>query len=534
MLLRQGCIGGIASPCKRGGCGSQLRKPGSRRFFGGQAMYKASRSAKMRFMKSSVEWWKTCKGFALWQACLLSGILLLSSTGFAQLSTASLSGAVRDSSGAVVPDCKVVLKNVATAVEHTTTTNDAGAYLFLNITPGRYVLSASAPRFAEQRVPEFTLTVGQAATIDCAVTVGSQNEVVTVRGVAPQLDTASANLGLVVGTKQVNDLPLNGRDFTQLLTLTPGISPVNNSQSGPGQGNYAEPAPGNETPAIPSVNGSSNRSNYFFTDGLSNFGAFHSVYAVPPIIDEIQEFKVVSHTDSAEYGSVIGGVVNVATKSGTNNFHGSAFEYCPTRSFDAQQSLTSSTPSFKQNEFGGVLGGPVWIPKLYNGKNKTFFFAAYQGFRYSLTQAKNIRVPTAAELAGDESSWPTQIYNPFSTQPDPANPGQFIRTPYAGNQITPYPNMVALAKFIFPAAGPSLGSGFNATDSTPTTQHINQFTTRLDQKIGQNDQAWFRYSYDTSVESSSLGVPRIPNVATIPTRNYGGSYGHVFSPSLIA
>src|SRR5216684_585757 len=188
------------------------------------AMYKASRGAKVLFMKSSVEFWKTWKGFALWQACLLSGILLLSGTGFAQLSTASLSGAVRDSSGAVVPSVKVVLKNVATAVEHTTTTNGAGAYLFLDITPGRYVVSASAPDFGKQQVPEFSLEVGHAATIDFALTVGSQIEVVTVHGLTPQLDTASANLGIVVGTKQVNDLPLNGRDFTQLLTLTPGIS----------------------------------------------------------------------------------------------------------------------------------------------------------------------------------------------------------------------------------------------------------------------------------------------------------------------
>src|SRR5260370_591227 len=162
-----------------------------------------------------------------------------------------------------------MVKNVGSGVEATTTTNDGGAYLFVDIIPGSYVVSASAQGFGEQRVPEFTLAVGQAATIDFALTVGSQNEVVTVHGVAPQLDTASANLGLVVGTKQVNDLPLNGRDFTQLLTLTPGISPVNNSQSGPGQGNYAKPAPGNETPAIPSVNGSSNRSNYFFTDGIA-------------------------------------------------------------------------------------------------------------------------------------------------------------------------------------------------------------------------------------------------------------------------
>jgi Carboxypeptidase regulatory-like domain len=500
-------------------------------------MYRASQNATVSTMKFSVEWWKTCSVFALWQACLLGGILLLSGAGFAQLSTASLSGAVRDSSGAVISKSKVVLKNVATAVEHTTTTNDAGAYLFLDITPGSYVVSAAAPGFGEKRVPEFTLAVGQAATIDFALAIGTQSEVVTVQGVAPQLETASANLGLVVGTKQVNDLPLNGRDFTQLLTLTPGISPVNNSQSGPGQGNYAEPEPTNQTSTIPSVNGAGNRSNYFFTDGLSNFGAFHSVYAVPPIIDEIQEFKVVSHTDSAEYGSVIGGVVNVVTKSGTNQLHGSAFEYARDAVLDARQAFlpaTTAKPSFEQNEFGGVVGGPVWLPKLYNGRDKTFFFASYQGFRFHQTADKPITVPTAAQLAGDESSWPTQIYNPFSTRPDPANPGQFIRDIYPGNQITPDPNMVAWAKFIYPTAGPVFDkSGDNALDPTPTTQHINQFTARIDEKIGQNDLAWFRYSYDTSVESSSDGLPGIPNVVTIPNRNYGGSYVHVFSPSLV-
>src|SRR5258708_20420774 len=151
------------------------------------AMYKASRGARVLFMKASVEFWKPWKGFALWQACLLSGVLLLSGTGFAQLSTASLSGAVRVSSGDVVYKGKVMVKNVATAVEHKTTTNDAGAYLFLDITQGRYVLSASAPGFGEHRVPEFTLAVGQAATIDFALSVGSQNEVVTVHGAPPQL-----------------------------------------------------------------------------------------------------------------------------------------------------------------------------------------------------------------------------------------------------------------------------------------------------------------------------------------------------------
>ena len=487
-------------------------------------------------MKFSVERWKTCRVFALWQACLLSSMLLLCGTGGAQLSTASLSGAVRDSSGAVVPGAKIVLKNVATAVEHSTTSNGAGAYLFLDITPGRYMVQASASGFAEQQVPELILTVGQAATIDFTLTVGSQSTVVRVQDATPQLEASSATLGTVIATKEVNDLPLNGRDFTQLLTLTPGISPVNNGQSGPSGGQYATPEPVNQASTIPSVNGQGNRSNYFFTDGLSNFGAFHSVYAVPPIIDEMQEFKVVSHPDSAEYGSVTGGVVNVVTKSGTNDFHGSAFEYARNGIFDAQAPFTASRPSFSQNEFGGVAGGPVLLPKLYNGrKHKTFFFGAYQGFRYSLTQANEIIVPTAAELAGDESSWPTQIYNPFTTTADPNNPGQFIRQPFPNNQITPDPNMVAWAKFIYPAAGPVLNpsTGANAVDSTPTTQTINQWTARIDQQIGQNDSAWFRYSYDTSVASSSDGLPGIPNVVTVPNRNYGGSYVHVFNPSLV-
>jgi len=503
-------------------------------------MYKASCSAKMLDLNFSVERSETRSDnrvFALLRACLLmSSILLLSATGFSQLSTASLSGAVRDSSGAVIPNAKVVLRDVDTAVEHATTSNGAGAYLFPDITPGKYTVRASAQGFAEQHVPEFTLTVGHAATIDFVLSVGSQTSVVTVQGTTPQLEATNSNLGLVVETQQVNDLPLNGRDFTQLLTLTPGMSPVNNAQSGPGQGSYATPEPTNQNSTIPSVNGQGSRSDYFFTDGLSNFGAFHSVYAVPPIIDEIQEFKVVSHADSAEYGSVLGGVVNVVTKSGTNDFHGSAFEYFRNAGMDAHQAFTGSatSPSFSQNEFGGVVGGPVWLPKLYNGRRKTFFFGAYQGFRFSQTEAKFIRVPTDAQLSGDESDWPTQIFNPFTTAPDPANPGEFTRQPYPGNQITPDPNMVAWAKFVYPAAGPVLdAAGHDATDSTPTTQTINQWTARIDQKLGNNDTVWFRYSRDTSVLSESGGVPGLINSVTVPNRNYGGSYVHVFSPSLV-
>lgn len=182
--------------------GQSAMQPRIKIFSEDEAMYKAFRSANVRDMKFSVERSKARRLLVVWQACLLmSGILLLSGTGFAQLSTASLSGAVRDSSGAVVTSAKVVLRNVATGVENTTTSNGAGAYLFLAITPGRYTVQASAPGFAEQQVPAFTLAVGQAATIDFALTVGSQTTVVTVQGAAPQLETSSADLGTVIGTE---------------------------------------------------------------------------------------------------------------------------------------------------------------------------------------------------------------------------------------------------------------------------------------------------------------------------------------------
>jgi outer membrane receptor protein involved in Fe transport len=493
-------------------------------------------------MKFSVERWRTCRAITQWQVCLLSCILLLSGTGFAQLSTASLSGAVRDPNGAVVPGAKVVLRNVATGVEKTTTSNGEGAYLFLDITPGGYTVQASAPSFSVQQVPVFALTVGQAATIDFALVVGSQSSVVSVQGTNPQLETQSANLGTVIGTQQVNDLPLAGRDFTQLLVLTPGVSQSNNGQANSG---YATPVPIGETSIIPSINGQSNRSDYWFLDGLSNFGAFHSVYAVMPSIDEIQEMKIVSHTDSAEYGSATGGVINVVTKSGTNSLHGSVFEYGRSDVFDAQAAFlphgTPRTP-FRANEFGGAVGGPVWLGKLYNGKNKTFFFGSYQGYRFSQTSNTPEKVPTAAELAGDESSWPTQIYNPYTTVANSANPGTYTRQPYPGNQIPVgtapgdiSPAMVAWANFVFPTnPGPAFDSnGDNVLDTTPETQTINQWSARVDQKIGANDSAWFRYTHDTSVESSSAGLPGIPNVAQVPNVNYGGSYVHVFSPSLV-
>lgn len=479
-------------------------------------------------------------------AGLLAIGLLISNAAFGQLSTASVNGTVRDPKGAVIPGATVVLRSVDTGVEHRSATNGSGEYIILNITPGTYTIQASATGFNPQKVAAFVLAVDQTATFDFSLTVGTTTQVVTVSSTAAQLDVTSADLGTVIGTKQVNDLPLDGRNFTALLELTPGVVPIMVGQNAgmSGSGGFGAPVAIGSDYAFPAINGQTNRSDYFLMDGLNNYGTLESTYAVPPIIDAIQEFKVVSHTDNAEYGDVLGGVVNVVTKSGTNDFHGSMWEYLRNTVFDARNyflPLSQPKPFYHQNQFGAAAGGPVYIPGLYNGRNRTFFFGAYQGFRYAQPEDNNLLVPTAAELSGNEAdNAQPQIYNPYATTVTPTG---FSRPAIAGNQIPSSlidPRMVAYAKFVFPAAGPFFN--FNATtgaylsnaiDTTPLDQSQNEFNIRLDQNFGAKDSAWFRYSAINETLTDSGGLPNLPSTLIIDARDYGGSYVHIFNPTSI-
>lgn len=478
--------------------------------------------------------WDRVRLWALSPALVMS----LGSAAFAQVSTATISGVVRDPSGAVVPNASIVLHNADTSVDNTTVTNKSGVYSIVSVQPGQYVLKATAPGFSSKQVDTFTVTVGQIVNEDFALSVGSESAVITVEGSNTQLETGNASLGVVIGAQQTNDLPLNGRNFTELLSLTPGVSSVNTAQNS--GGGFSTPSAQTSDVIIPAINGQGNRSNMFLADGMNDFDNIVSTYTVPPIIDAIQEFKIVSHTDSAEYGGVLGGVINVDTKSGTNELHGSAWEYARNSIFDARSyflpTFQAKTP-FSQNQFGGSIGGPVVLPKLYHGKNKTFFFGAYQGFRFLQTSDNALLVPTDAQLNGDESSWPTTIYNPFTTRADPAKPGQYIADPFPGNKIPQSlikPGLVAYAKFAYPQAGAVIdSSGDNALDPTPITQNQNEWDIRIDQKIGTNDSAFFRYSAINSVSGSSGGLPGAPTAGSLPARNWGGSYVHLFSPSLV-
>ena len=467
--------------------------------------------------------------------------LILPATAMAQRSAASINGTVKDATGAVVPQATVVLTNTATTVAQTAVTNETGEYIFLNILPGKYTLKVTKEGFQTDTEPDFTLEVNQTTTFDFTLHVGSTTQVVSVEATAAEIETSTAELGTVVDQKMVNDLPLNGRNFTQLLELTPGVSPVSVAQN---SGGWTAQPLGAFT--FPSVNGQTNRSNLFMLDGINNQGSFESTYAIAPQIDDIQEFKVQSHNDEAQFGGALGAIVNVVTKGGTNAFHGDGFEFLRNNVLDARgffippaQKLTP----YRQNQFGGTIGGPVMIPRLYDGRNKTFFYASYEGFRLHQAASNLYRVPTAAELGGDLSDFKDnsgnliQIYNPFSTRPDPNHPGYSLLDPFPGNHIDPNlinPGMLAYATTLFPKPINTGNPNFNGLDTTPFIQLQDEASLRFDRQMSAKDTMFIRYTGVTQPQHYSGGFGGFVGAVYFHGYNTAISWVHTFAGSAVA
>ena len=345
---------------------------------------------------------------------LVFSLLWVPLTAYSQQSSAAINGTVKDSSGAVVEGATITLINTATAVSRTSVSNSAGDYVFIDVLPATYSVRVVKAGFNTITQQEVTLSVNQTATFNFTLTVGATQQSVTVEDSAVAIESSTSELGTVINEQAVKDLPLNGRNFTQLLTLTPGASPVSVAQNSGGGGGFAGNAVGSFS--FPALNGQRNRSNMFLMDGVVDLGSFIGNYNISPIIDVVQEFKVQSHNDLSEWGQAPGGIVNVATKSGTNSFHVSAWEFLRNQVFDANtyfnNQLGAPRNPLRQNQFGFAGGGPVWIPKLYNGKNHTFFYGGYEGYRQSKASQNKGLAPTQAELGGDFSALSTVIYNP--------------------------------------------------------------------------------------------------------------------------
>ncbi len=500
-------------------------------------------------------------------------VLLLVSGRFAvgQTATAAVNGTVTDQTGAVLADAVVRLTNHATQIQTQTTSNSSGFFIFIGVQPGKYSLKVEKQGFKSVDIADLQLGVNQTASQNVQLAVGTVTEIVEVTTLAPLVDSSTTELGTVIEQRVVNDLPLNGRNFTQLLTLTPGVTPVSTSQNnsvGCCEGNVGIPGSGFSDG---SFYGQDNRSKLYFYDGIINTNIRGPTYIVIPNVDLIQEFKIVGHDAKAEFGGAAGGVVNMVSKSGGNTLHGSAFEYVRNNFFDARDSFGDGTctlarcpkagqvvPSgpaaFHQNQFGVSVTGPII-------KNRTFFSAGYDGWRYSKPGLGLSYVPTAAEISGDFSatsaSFRRQIYNPYSTRQSGTN---FVRDAFrcdaSGNPLAVDPvtkqqvqttgsvcNKIPAALIFGPmqkffqtySATPNFVDPTGANNfiqTRPTQNNSNSYSIRVDHRFRDADNVFFRYTEQRNFAFTPLGEDGSTSGGS-QGRNWGGAWTHLFSPSLI-
>lgn len=504
--------------------------------------------------------------FLLLSALFISGIV----SAAAQVDTASVTGQVTDPQGAVVAGARIVITNRATNINAETNTGEEGYYTFTNLRPNLYTIEITRTGFNTDSRKAVELSVGQKARFDFQLTVGSTAIVVDVTGDnQTQLQREDATVGAVVDNRRITGLPLLQRSWDDLLSQVAGVQNEPYTEQGGGT------AAGRTGSA--NIHGARSLHNNFILDGQDNNSISTNVQEFStqvsrPSVDAISEFRVVTSPFSAEYGRAAGGAIIVTTKSGTNDFHGVAYEYHRNRVFDANDFFSNrvgrSRPQRVQNQFGANLGGPIW-------RNKAFFFADYEGTRIRQGILLTGQVPLQSELRGDFSTRlggnlfeiiapnangqcvgtgqfvrQGQIFNPATTRPNPcftsgtaANPYQrlaVVRDAYPGNIITNInPTAARLAAF-YPA--PNLPGRANNFVRTPGISDDNdRFTTKLDYKLNAANDIFGRYSYGKrdrflpgvfggvadGSDSSARGLTTVKNHSILLGWNY------LISPSVV-
>ena len=300
-------------------------------------------------------------------------MVIFAGAGFAQRDMASIVGTVTDSSGAVIPNARITVTEVQKHISYRTSSNSLGQYVATALPIGNYQVRAERDGFKTAVAGPFSLNVQQRLDVSFKLQVGTVTQTVSVKGISPQLETQTSSLGQVIGSRQMETLPLNGRNFAQLALLSVGVVPAD-----PGARNIA-------TYGFSSDGGRAYQNNFMLdgVDNNSNLGDLfnNTSYVVQSPLDSLQEFKVQTNDYSAEFSRGNGAVVNAVTKSGTNQLHGEVYEFLRNDVLDSRNFFSTSRPIYKHNQFGFTLGGPIVVPKIYNGKDKTFFFVDYEGLR---------------------------------------------------------------------------------------------------------------------------------------------------------
>ncbi len=468
----------------------------------------------------------------------------------AQVASSELSGTVLDSTGAAVANAKVTATNLATNLSREAVSDSGGSYIITLLPPGDYTVSVEAPGFRKLVQSGLSLQINQQARLDLSLQLGQVSETVEVTAQTPLLESESSSLGTVVNEKLVNQLPLNGRNFIQLATLSPGVNGVGFSASGTIMSGTRpdDRRPGTEIFS----NGNREGSNNFLYDGIDDNERLTLSIVLRPAVEAVREFKIQTNLYSADVGRNSGAVIDVITKSGTNQLHGSLFEFLRNSAMDARSFFSpkgTAFPAFRLNQFGGSFGGPVALPRIYNGRNRTFFFVDYEGYRRDSQQLLLGNVPTLKMRSGDFSETPA-IYDPLTTQPNPNGSG-FVRTQFPNNQIPANRFDPVAFKMVnaYPLpTGPGRFNNYLA--NLVQRQNWNQGDVRVDHQISPKDNFFARWAIqntETNVPSSYppttiAGLSKPVNLGDegsfagtsfSPDQHAVANYVRVFTPKLV-
>jgi len=473
-------------------------------------------------------------------------VILFTASGVAlgQLTTADIVGTVTDATGAVIPNASITLLNLDTHAVRTDTSSSSGDYQFTLLPVGRYSVTVKTTGFKTSVTPVLAVEAGDRARNDVHMQTGGQTDVVNVDATTPLLQADSATVSSTVTAKAVQDLPLNGRNFVQLVQLVPGAN------EGPGNGlsSGGRPDDRRTNAAGLSVNGQDDTLNNWVVDGVDDNERIIGSIGVKPNVEGIQEITVQTNSYAAEAGRTAGGVINIVTRSGTNQFHGSVYEYFRNDALDGRNFFqrTGRKPELRQNQYGGSIGGPIF-------RDKTFFYFDYEGFRQVSGVTYTKTVPTLAEYNDinsigigntpqallSTSNYTLQAYNgTLPTPPSiPGGPGT------VGNAVPINPIMLNYLK-LFPAPTSSALSN-NFTISPNKTQNYNTYDARVDHRFNDKNLLFARFAYNKVDTFTPPGLGTVNGIqvsggrydfdgpATDEAQQYALGYTHIFTQNLL-
>jgi hypothetical protein len=443
-----------------------------------------------------------------------------------QTTNSVILGDITDPRDAAIANATITLRNTATGVSLTRQSDERGSFRFFAVPPAVYELEASAAGFQIARRPQVIVEAAAQVKVDFRLQLAGVNETIQVEASSPLLQTQDGSVGGIVTATELQRLPVNGRNYTRLIQLMPGTSNRGSSQS---QGTFSGTG-------LISVNGQRQQDNNFTLDGVDNNFLFQNSPGASPPMDSISEFRVLSNT-SAEFGRSSGANVSIITRSGGRDLHGSLYEFLRNEKLDANAFFSNRTGAgklpFKQNQYGFALGGPLHLPKLYRGREKTFWFFNWEGFRQRQAQPQIGTVPTLAQRRGDFNDLNRNIYDPFSGMVGAS--GAIVRQPFP-NRIIPAQRFNRATSLylneVIPA--PSFpGIANNLINTTPVSNDRDVWVTRGDHTFSERDNLNVRYLRQKVGFVSPYLFPTVNSTARYDVHNFGVNWNHIFNASTV-